>query len=211
MKISTRLVGVFVLLLAQLSALAATITVEVGDNFYRPQNVIIRPGDVIQWTNAGSNSHPTLSDSSPALWPTFTISPASASYTSQPFTALGSFNYYCSAHSSGTPRTGMIGNIMVSNTPQATLDARTAGAALSVYPNPSKGLVVVTLNQKVGPEYKLRLTNILGREIRSFSLRTEASNTGMPLNLSDLPAGMYFYSLVLNEKVLSTKRFVLQN
>ncbi|UOG74082.1 T9SS type A sorting domain-containing protein [Hymenobacter tibetensis] len=211
MKISTRLVGMLALLLAQLSALAATVTVEVGDNFYRPQNVVIRPGDIIRWTNVGNQSHPTVSDSSPALWSTFTISPANTSYTSQPFITLGSFNYYCSAHSGGTPRAGMIGNIMVSNTPQATLDAKAAGAALSVYPNPSRGLVVVTLNQKVGPEYKLRLTNILGREIRSFSLRTEASNTGMPLNLSDLPAGMYFYSLVLNERVLSTKRFVLQN
>lgn len=211
MKISTRLVGMLVLLLAQLSALAATVTVEVGDNFYRPQNVVIRPGDIIRWVNVGNGGHPTVSDSSPALWPVFTISPANTSYTSQPFTTLGSFNYYCSAHSGGTPRTGMIGTIMVSNTPQATLDAKAAGAALSVYPNPSRGLVVVTLNQKVGPEYKLRLTNILGREIRSFSLRTEASNTGMPLNLSDLPAGMYFYSLVLNERVVSTKRFVLQN
>jgi myo-inositol-hexaphosphate 3-phosphohydrolase len=105
----------------------------------------------------------------------------------------------------------MIGSITVSNTPQSTLSSKAAGIALSVYPNPSKGLVVVTLNQKVDSNYKLRLTNVLGREIRSFSLRTEASNTGMPLNLSDLPAGMYFYSLVQNDKVLSTKRFVLQN
>ncbi len=105
----------------------------------------------------------------------------------------------------------MIGSITVSNATLATLDAKAAGTALSVYPNPSKGLVVVTVNQKVGPEYKLRLTNVLGREIRSFTLRPEASNTGMPLNLSDLPSGMYFYSLVQNDKVVSTKRFVLQN
>ena len=109
------------------------------------------------------------------------------------------------------PWQGMVGSTAVSNTPQTSLSAKAAGVALSIYPNPSKGLVVVTLNQKVGPEYKLRLSNVLGREIRSFALRTEASNTGMPLNLSDLPAGMYFYSLVLNDKVVSTKRFVLQN
>ncbi|HEX8427792.1 T9SS type A sorting domain-containing protein [Hymenobacter sp.] len=211
MKISTRIVGLLGLLLIQLSALAATVTVEVGDNFYRPQNVVIQPGDVIRWVNIGLNSHPTVSDSSPMLWPTFTISPTNTMYTSQPLTALGTFNYYCSLHSFSTPRQGMIGSITVSNTPQSTLSSKAAGIALSVYPNPSKGLVVVTLNQKVDSNYKLRLTNVLGREIRSFSLRTEASNTGMPLNLSDLPAGMYFYSLVQNDKVLSTKRFVLQN
>ena len=200
-------------MLAQLSALAATITVEVGDNFYRPQNVVVQPGDVVRWVNIGFNNHPTVSDSSPALWQTFVISTSNTTFTSQPLTTLGTFNYYCSAHSGITNgvRTGMIGSITVNNSPQATLNAKEAGIALSVYPNPSKGLVVVTLNQKVGPEYKLRLTNILGREIRSFALRSDASNIGMPLNLSDLPAGMYFYSLVLNDKVVSTKRFVLQN
>jgi plastocyanin len=205
MKISTRLVGLMGLILASLSTYAATVVVEVGDNFYRPAAVTIRPGDVIQWTNIGTSIHPTVSDSSPALWNTFIISPASPSFTSQPLNAVGTFLYHCSAH------TGMNASITVSSAPQATLDSKAAGAMLSVYPNPSKGMVIVTVNQKAGPEYKLRLSNILGREIRTFALRPEAANTGMPLNLSDLPAGMYFYSLVVNDKVVSTKRFVLQN
>jgi plastocyanin len=205
MKISTRLVVMMGLLLAHLSTLAATVVVEVGDNFYRPQNVTIRPGDVVQWTNVGTGLHPTVSDSSPALWSTFLISPSSPSFTSQPFSSAGTFAYHCSAH------VGMTGSITVNNMPQATFDAKAANATLSVYPNPSRGMVVVTVNQKVGPEYKLRLSNILGRDIRTFSLRPEATNAGLQLNLSDLPAGMYFYSLVLNDKVVSTKRFVLQN
>lgn len=213
MKLSTRILGILTLLLMQLSALAATITVEVGDNFYRPQNVSIRPGDVIRWVNVGQGNHPTVSDSNPALWAPFVISPSNTSYTSQPFNTLGTFNYYCSAHSfpvNGT-RVGQIGSITVTNTPQATFDPKAAGVALNLYPNPSKGLVMVTLGQKAGPEYKLRLSNIIGREVRTFALRPEAANTGMPLNLSDLPAGMYFYSLLYNDKVISTKRFVLQN
>jgi hypothetical protein len=43
------------------------------------------------------------------------------------------------------------------------------------------------------------------------AVRPEAADGGMNLNLSDLPAGMYFYSLVQNDKVLSTKRLLLQN
>lgn len=205
MKISTRLVGILGLILGSLSSYAATIVVEVGDNFYRPASVTIRPGDVVQWNNIGTSIHPTVSDSSPALWSTFIISPTSPTFTSQPLNTVGTFAYHCSAH------TGMNGSITVSSAPQATLDAKTAGTMLSVYPNPSKGMVMVTVNQKIGSSYKLRLTNILGREIRSFMLQPEAASAGIPLNLSDLPAGMYFYSLVLNEKVVSTKRFVLQN
>ncbi|WP_167856938.1 T9SS type A sorting domain-containing protein [Hymenobacter aquaticus] len=82
---------------------------------------------------------------------------------------------------------------------------------LSVYPNPSKGLVMVTLEQKPAENYKLRFSNIIGREVRIITLRPELSQEGTAVNLSDLPAGVYFYSLLINDKVVSTKRLVLQN
>lgn len=206
MKLSTRLVGLLGLILGSLSSYAATVVVEVGDNFYRPATVTIRPGDQVRFTNVGTSQHPTVSDSSPALWPTVVISPSNSSFTTTQLTTAGTFAYHCSAHA------GMNGSIVVDpNAPLATLDAKTAGAMLNVYPNPSKGMVVVTVNQKVNSAYKLRLTNILGREIRSFMLHPESATAGIPLNLSDLPAGMYFYSLVMNDRVVSTKRFVLQN
>ncbi len=205
-------------MLASFSTYAATVVVRVGvtvgsdPNNFSPQNVIIRPGDEVRWEWV-SGSHPSVADDGVSFAPFNAGENAPA--TRGPFTALGTITYHCQPHSfqatAGGPWQGMVGSITVSNAPQASLNTKTAGVALDVYPNPSKGLVVVTLNQKVGPEYKLRLTNILGRELRSFALRPDASNTGMPLNLSDLPAGMYFYSLVLNDKVISTKRFVLQN
>lgn len=92
-----------------------------------------------------------------------------------------------------------------------TIAARAVAPALSVYPNPARGLVTVSLGQKFNADYKLRLNNIIGREVRTISLRPEAAYGGMALNLSDLPAGMYFYSLVLDNKVMSTHRLVLQN
>lgn len=206
MKLSTRLVGLLGLILGSLSSYAATVVVEVGDNFYRPATVTIRPGDQVRFLNVGSSVHPTVSDSNPALWQTFVISTSNTSFTTAQLTTAGTFAYHCSAH------TGMNGSIVVDpNAPLSTLEAKATGAMLSIYPNPSKGAVVVTVNQKVGSSYKLRLTNILGREIRSFVLQPEAASAGLPLNLSDLPAGMYFYSLVLNDKVVATKRFVLQN
>jgi len=88
-----------------------------------------------------------------------------------------------------------------------------ATPTLSVYPNPAKGMVTVSLNQRIGlgQDYKLRLSNIIGREVRTTLLRPEDSVSSIAMNLSDLPAGMYFYSLLVNDKIVSTKRLVLQN
>lgn len=90
-------------------------------------------------------------------------------------------------------------------------DARLNLPTLSVYPNPARGMVVVSLSQAPGPNYKFRLSNIIGREVRTLPLRPDLASTGIAMNLSDLPAGMYFYSLLVNDKVVSTKRLVLQN
>ncbi|WP_170170196.1 T9SS type A sorting domain-containing protein [Hymenobacter perfusus] len=93
-----------------------------------------------------------------------------------------------------------------------TLTARTLAPSFTIFPNPSKGLVTFSVSQlTLNTDYKLRLSNIIGREVRMVAVRPEAADGGMNLNLSDLPAGMYFYSLVQNDKVLSTKRLLLQN
>ncbi len=83
--------------------------------------------------------------------------------------------------------------------------------ALSLYPNPSRGFVTVQLRQPAGPAYQLRLRNVIGQEIRAVALRPDLGFPGLALNLTDLPGGLYFYSLVVDGKVASTKRLVLQN
>ncbi|TGE26987.1 T9SS type A sorting domain-containing protein [Hymenobacter metallicola] len=210
MKTSTRLFLLFFLVLAQVSAWAATITITVGDNFYAPQDVTIRPGDVVVWQwQAGS--HPTASDN--AAWATFQMNSANRT-KSITFNTPGTFGYHCTAHSFLDPSTntwqGMIGSITVS-TVTPVLEARPATPTLSVYPNPSKGLVTVSLGQKVSEGYKLRLSNIIGREVRMVALKPELMADGLQLDLTDLPAGVYFYSLLANDKVISTKRLILQN
>lgn len=90
-------------------------------------------------------------------------------------------------------------------------NARTVAPTLSLYPNPARGMVLVSITQRSGQEYKLRLSNILGREVRTVALQPMTGEVSIPVNLSDLPAGMYFYSLLANDKVVSTKRLVLQN
>ena len=214
MKLFTRTVLLLALVLGSWSQVfAADVTVLVGPNganTYSPANVRIQPGDVVVFTWV-SGSHPTVSDSSPAAFGAFTQS--SASSVRVPNLAIGVYPYHCTAHAfqsaPGQPFQGMVGTITVALA-TAAADARPT-ATLNLYPNPSRGQVTVQLSQKPGADYKLRLSNIIGQEIRTVALRPELTPTGLPLDLSDLHAGMYFYSLLVDGKVVTTKRLVLQN
>ena len=207
MKLFTR--GFFllaVLLLPMLAAQAATITIQVGDNFYQgpdgTSTIRIAANDVLIFQNIGSSTHPTASN----IWSTFVMSPTTPtkSFPANTFTA-GSYPFFCTIHS------GMTGTLIVTSAVTATTDPNLAAAVLNVYPNPSRGLLTVQLTQKPGSDYKLRLSNIIGQEIRTVALRPDLTSAGLPLDLSDLRAGMYFYSLLVDGKVVTTKRLVLQN
>ena len=82
--------------------------------------------------------------------------------------------------------------------------------SLSVFPNPTRGQVTVQMTGQPGQEYKFRLANVLGREVRLLPLRPELATTGFAVDLTGLPTGLYFYSLLVNDKVVSTKRLTLQ-
>lgn len=199
------------------SAFAANITILVGDNYYRGPGVTtgqsdirtINLGDVVTWSYApgSARSHPTMSDN--GAWATFPMDAANTTFT-RTFNTVGSFPYHCTAH--GAPGIAQYGVLTVQGTGTATLDARAAGIELSVFPNPSRGQITVQLNQKASAgECKLRLSNIIGQEVRTIVLRPELTTAGLPVDLSDLHAGVYFYSLLVDGKAVSTKRLVLQN
>ncbi|MDB5269787.1 MAG: hypothetical protein JWP58_2827 [Hymenobacter sp.] len=205
------------LILSLAPTLAANITILVGDNFYHgPGNTTqdrdirnINVGDVVTFTYpTGNSSHPTMSDN--GAFPTFQMNASSRSVTLPAFNVVGTYPYHCMAH--GGPLSGQYGVLtVVAATPTATLDARAAGLEVNVYPNPSRGQVTVQLNQKAGADYKLRLSNIIGQEVRTVALKPELTTAGLALDLSELRTGVYFYSLVVDGKVASTKRLVLQN
>jgi plastocyanin len=199
-------------LLFGLSARATVYDVKIGlngANSYDPQNLTIKVGDAVRFVWV-SGTHPTMSDSSPAAWATFT---PSATNTNQTFTfsQAGSYNYHCTAHAaqSGTTYIGMIGNITV-QTALAAAPAQAIVPTLTLFPNPSRGPLTVQVAGQRGQDYKLRLTNILGREVRVQAVRPEQAADGLAIDLSGLPAGLYFYSLLVNDKVVATKRLTLQ-
>jgi hypothetical protein len=79
-----------------------------------------------------------------------------------------------------------------------------------VFPNPSRGQLTVQAVGLTGQGYKFRLANVLGREVRLLAFRPEQASEALAVDLSGLPAGLYFYSLLVNDKILSTKRLTLQ-
>jgi len=81
--------------------------------------------------------------------------------------------------------------------------------SLSVFPNPGRGLLTVQLTAQHGPDYKMRLSNVLGREVRLLPLPLATAATGLPLDVTGLPAGLYFCSLLVNDKAVSTNRLTL--
>ena len=95
--------------------------------------------------------------------------------------------------------------------PLAALPApsQSGAPALSVFPNPARGLLTVQLSAQHGPDYKLRLSNVLGREVRLVPLSLTSASAGVPLDVSGLPAGLYFCSLLVNDKAVSTNRLTL--
>ena len=81
---------------------------------------------------------------------------------------------------------------------------------ITVFPNPSRGQLTVQAAGLSGQGYKFRLANVLGREVRLLSFRPEQASEALAVDLNGLPAGLYFYSLLVNDKIVSTKRLTLQ-
>ncbi len=81
--------------------------------------------------------------------------------------------------------------------------------SINAYPNPSRGITRFSLNHSGNDNYKIRVSNTIGRVIHTQEL-TAADNTELVLNMESWPAGVYFYSLLVNNKTIETKRLIIQ-
>jgi hypothetical protein len=89
------------------------------------------------------------------------------------------------------------------------MDGRGA-PSINAYPNPSRGITRVSLSQVSRSEnYKLKISNTIGKVMETHELPvTQASD--FILDMTGYPAGVYFYSLLVNDKTVETKRLILQ-
>ncbi|MFD2516168.1 T9SS type A sorting domain-containing protein [Pontibacter locisalis] len=82
--------------------------------------------------------------------------------------------------------------------------------SINAYPNPSKGITRLSLSLPGANEnYKIRISNTIGKVLYVNELMP-AEKLEVELNMTSLPSGIYFYSLLVNDKTVETKRLVLQ-
>ena len=95
--------------------------------------------------------------------------------------------------------------------PQVQTDRDKPTATVDAYPNPTRGEISFTLTKASGEDYKIRVSNAIGRVVKTIDLNKAVSDTRVQADFSELPAGFYFYSLLANDKMIETKRFILQH
>lgn len=89
------------------------------------------------------------------------------------------------------------------------IDNRTT-PSINAYPNPSRGITRVSLSQVgMSENYKLKISNTIGKVMETHELPVTHSNVFV-LDMTGYPAGVYFYSLLVNDKTVETKRLILQ-
>jgi hypothetical protein len=81
---------------------------------------------------------------------------------------------------------------------------------LNAFPNPSKGKFTISLTQTAGDVYKIKISNTIGKVIQTIKVEDTANAADVTIDLSDRPAGIYFYSLLINDKMVETKRLIIQ-
>lgn len=82
--------------------------------------------------------------------------------------------------------------------------------SINAYPNPSRGITRVSLSQiGMAESYKLKISNTIGKVMETHELPVALSSDFI-LDMRGYPAGVYFYSLLVNDKTVETKRLILQ-
>ena len=76
---------------------------------------------------------------------------------------------------------------------------------LKIYPNPAKDLINLSFN--LTNEYRWIIYNELGAIVNQSRTKKSYGNTSEKIDISDLKAGVYFVSIINDDKVI-TKEFI---
>ncbi len=139
-------------------------------------------------------------------------------------TILGGDNYTCSGTDCITPTSEFEGmlyvNVQVSDgvsasnvfsVPVIVLEGvgiinTSAFSEIQLYPNPTNGVINITLNGDIPQETYLKIVDTSGRLINIYQLGKNENQ----IDLSALKAGNYFYQVCLEREIISSGTFVLE-
>jgi len=182
----------FAIPLIPTTAPAATTTVEVGDNFFRPASVTIKASDTVQWNWIGSRTHTSTSNS--GLWSSGTL--GNGSDFSHTFDNAGSFPYKCTIHAA--QQTGTVTVQAVANQPPTVSIVSPASGA--IFAAPWTGTIQANTGDSDGSVSKVSF--YLGETLLSTVNNPGPNPIG---GVTNLPAGSYIL------KAVATDNFSVNN
>jgi plastocyanin len=173
--------------------------VQVASFSFTPQTFTINVGDTVRWTLV-SGTHTSTSQSVPATatgWSSPTLSTTGQTFDYK-VTVAGNYGYVCSFHPSQ-----MIGGFFAISASGITTPS--ISQVINAYPNPCKDKITITH----GAISNITLYNMVGEKISSINV--DATETKTAVELAELPAGVYFFSVMKDGAVVETRRIVKSN
>ncbi|MBC7865158.1 MAG: T9SS type A sorting domain-containing protein [Bacteroidia bacterium] len=77
----------------------------------------------------------------------------------------------------------------------------------NAYPNPATSVATIKYDFSVQAKTKIKLYNAVGSLVKEFKI--EDQNGKLNINTDELSNGLYFYSLIVNDKVTGTKKLIV--
>lgn len=84
-------------------------------------------------------------------------------------------------------------------------DVASKALNINAYPNPANNYINIDV-ENLGEKSTLRIVDALGVTVKTATLNGDSN---LKFNTSDLRAGVYFYSLITNNKTVLTRRIVI--
>lgn len=131
---------------------------------------------------------------------------AGAAYCAVAFT-LGNNAYVGTGFNSASEITGQFWEYMACNSGPESINEVSAGDyIISIFPNPSKGIINVSCN---GNRFKNAAIEIIDIYGRSIEIHTNINSSPIILDESALSDGVYFYRIIESGVVLNNGKFII--
>ena len=88
-------------------------------------------------------------------------------------------------------------------------ESEISGTVSNAYPNPASSMVSIKYDLTGAKSGKIVVYDMLGKAVKEVALNDEQGLA--KLNVSDLNAGVYFYTLICNNKALGTKKLIVSS
>jgi subtilisin family serine protease len=80
--------------------------------------------------------------------------------------------------------------------------------AIRIFPNPSEGFFTLEMKSVKDQMLNIRIYNLLGRAVESFEYTAGSGTSSLPLDLRNLPDGLYMLQIEHQDGVLSSKLII---